>query len=492
MPGADTDALRDDVHQEPIVDHPHQATARLIHGSPAERAARGRAARKLAPRRRHADWSPQPSRPDPLALLESQAETRVPELVPIRYGRMLESPFAFFRGAALVMASDLADTVSSGFVAQLCGDAHLSNFGVFGTPERKLVFDINDFDETHPGPWEWDLKRLVASLVVAGRECGFGEGRRAQVVTAAVSDYRATMRKLARSRSLRVWYAHLEVDSLLAQLRREFDPERLARVEADVAKARTRDSMRAVSKFTGIVGGERRIISEPPLIVSIDELTEDERWHEIADEIQNMVAAYRETLAPERRDLLDQYRLVHIARKVVGVGSVGTRAWIALFLGTNDADPLVLQIKEAQRSVLEGFLAESEYENHAERVVVGQRRMQAIGDPFLGWTRIDRGLDGLPRDYYVRQLWDWKGSATIEALSARGLEAYGRTCAWTLARAHARSADRVAIASYVGGGDVLDRSLVTFAEAYADQNERDYAALLEAVETGRIAAERGL
>ena len=460
--------------------------------SPSERAKRGKTARKEVPRRSHSEWEPSSSRPDPVTLLEEQAETRVPELVPIRYGRMLVSPFAFFRGAAAIMASDLVGTPDSGFRAQLCGDAHLSNFGVFGTAERKFLFDINDFDETHPGPWEWDVKRLAASIVVAARECGHPRKERAAMVLSMAHEYRTTMRTLADTPSLRVWHSQLEVGTLMAQLRREFAAKRLSQVHADVAKARTKDSMRALSKLTGVVDGERRIINDPPLIVSIEELVAGDGWREIETEIYEMVRDYRRTLTPERRDLLDQYRLVHIARKVVGVGSVGTRAWIALFLGRDDSDAVVLQIKEAGRSVLEPFLGDSEYENSGERVVVGQRRMQAAGDAFLGWTRIARGLDGKQRDYYVRQLWDWKGSATIERMSARGLARYGRACGWTLARAHARASDRIGIASYLGGGDVVDRALAAFAEVYADQNELDYAMLLQAVQSGRIEAQTGL
>jgi uncharacterized protein (DUF2252 family) len=462
------------------------------HLSAAERADRGRAARKATPRRAHADWGPSATRPDPVTILEEQAATRIPELVPIRHGRMLVSPFAFFRGAAAIMAADLSGTPDSGFETQLCGDAHLSNFGIFGTPERKFVFDINDFDETHPGPWEWDVKRLAASFAVAARECGRPRKERRKILGATVGEYRKAMQTLAASPSLSVWYHHLEVDGLLAELRRKFTAKQLAPIDAEIAKARTKDSMRAFSKLTAMVDGERRIVSDPPLIVSIEELVEGEDWHEIDNEIRAMVERYRASLTRERRDLIDQYRLVHIARKVVGVGSVGTRAWIALMLGRDDSDPLVLQIKEAQHSVLEPYLEDSEHPTNGERVVQGQRRMQAAGDPFLGWTHITRGLDGEERDYYVRQLWDWKGSATIELMSARGLATYGRTCAWTLARAHARSGDRIALAAYLGGGTAFDDAVAEFAELYADQNERDYAALAEAVRSGRVQAETGL
>ena len=429
---------------------------------------------------------------DPIAILEAQAATRLPDLVPIRHGRMLVSPFTFYRGAAAIMAEDLSRTPDSGLVTQLCGDAHLSNFGIFGTPERKFVFDINDFDETHPGPWEWDVKRLAASFAVAARECGWPRRSRQQILAATLLEYRRAMRELAASPNLSVWYEHLEVDELMSWLRRKFNAKRLERIHADIAKARTRDSMRAFSKLTAVVGGERRIVHDPPLIVSLEELLQGDEWRGVEEEIRAMVRRYRRSLTPDRRDLLDQYRLVHVARKVVGVGSVGTRAWIALFLGRDDSDPLMLQVKEAQHSVLEPYLEDSEHPTNGERVVAGQRRMQATGDPFLGWTHVDRGLDGEARDYYVRQLWDWKGSATVEQMSARGLAVYGRTCAWTLARAHARSGDRIAIAAYLGRSDVFDQAVAAFAEAYADQNERDYAALAAAVKSGRIVAVTGL
>ena len=467
-----------------------RATGRYL--PPAERDEKGKTARKATPRRVHGDWEPAPNRPDPVTLLDEQAATRLPELVPIRYGRMLVSPFTFFRGGAAIMAADLAETPDSGLVTQLCGDAHLSNFGIFGTPERKLVFDINDFDETHPGPWEWDVKRLAASFEVAARECGWPRKVRRQILAATLREYRRAMRELADSPSLNVWYDHLEVDRLVTWLRRKFPAKRLEGVHAEVAKARTKDSMRAFSKLTTTVGGERRIVHDPPLIVSIEELLEGEEWRGVEDEIRAMVRRYRRSLTPDRRDLIDEYRLVHVARKVVGVGSVGTRAWIALFLGRDDSDPLMLQVKEAQHSVLEPYLEDSEHPTNGERVVSGQRRMQATGDPFLGWTHVNRGLDGQARDYYVRQLWDWKGSATVEAMSARGLAVYGRTCAWTLARAHARGGDRIAIAAYLGSGTAFDEAFAAFAEAYADQNERDYAALVRAVESRRVDAVTGL
>jgi uncharacterized protein (DUF2252 family) len=462
------------------------------HVSPDERRAQGKAARAEVPRKSHADFEPSATRPDPIDLLEQQAATRVPELVPIRYGRMSVSPFTFYRGAALIMASDLAPTPRSGFEVQLCGDAHLSNFGVFGTPERRLVFDVNDFDETSPGPWEWDVKRLAASIAIAGRERGFSDKQRAAAVLATVSRYRAAINEFAAMRKLDLWYAHLDADAVFseAQNRGILRPNAAKRTEAGLAKARTKDSLQALSKLTHVVDGEPRIISDPPLLVPIEELAADIDPTAIFDWLRSLLAEYRETLTHDRRLLLEQYRLVQFARKVVGVGSVGTRAWIGLFLGRDHQDPLFLQMKEAGESVLEPFAGPSEFENHAQRVVVGQRMMQSATDVFLGWKRVD-GLDG-QRDFYVRQLRDWKGSADVDEMVPEGMSLYGQLCGWTLARAHARTGDPIAIASYLGTGSVFDEALVRFAEAYADQNERDYRTLLDAIASGRIAAETGL
>jgi uncharacterized protein (DUF2252 family) len=458
----------------------------------AQRAARGRAARTEVPRRSHGAWNPSPNRPDPIALLEQQATTRVPELVPIRYGRMLASPFAFFRGAALIMAADLAPTPRSGLRVQLCGDAHLSNFGVFGTPERNLVFDINDFDETHPGPWEWDVKRLAASIVVAGRERGFAAGQRQAAVLAATEQYRTALRRFTAMTNLAVWYAHIDVDQVLTAQRASVGRGTAARTAAGLAKARTRDSVRALARLTTVVDGEPRIVSDPPLIVPMEELLHGQEHDQALAWLQALIRDYGATLPPDRRRLLEQYHLVHAARKVVGVGSVGTRAWITLSLGHDGADPLFLQVKEAQSSVLEPFLGRSEYANSGQRVVAGQELMQAASDVFLGWLRVDRDLDGQARDYYLRQLYDWKGSADITQLSARELVIYSKVCGWTLARAHARSGDRAAIAAYLGAGSVFDNAIAAFAEVYADQNERDYQALQLAVRSGRIKAATGL
>jgi uncharacterized protein (DUF2252 family) len=462
------------------------------HFTPAERAARGKAARAEVPRSSQAEIE-FPKRRDPVGLLEEQAVSRVPELVPIRYGRMLVSPFAFYRGGALIMAADLSRTPHSGLRTQLCGDTHLSNFGVFGSPERNLVFDINDFDESAPGPWEWDVKRLAASFAIAGRENGFSAKERRAAVLATVGSYREGMAAFADMRNLEVWYSRLSVEQAFAEFSAGVDPKRVKRAEADIGKARTKDSMSAFEKLTHIVDGEPRIVSDPPLIVPIDELVEASMAREqIMDELRELIRAYRRTLETDRRHLLEQFRFVDLARKVVGVGSVGTRAWIALFLGVDDQDPLFLQVKEAQPSVLEQFAGKSTYSNCGQRVVAGQRVMQATSDIFLGWQRIAKGLDGQQRDFYFRQLKDWKGSAEVEGMLPAGMIAYGRLCGWTLARAHARSGDRIAIAGYLGKSDTFDQAIATFAESYADQNERDYNALKQAVDSGRVKAETGL
>jgi uncharacterized protein (DUF2252 family) len=463
------------------------------HLTAAERAARGRAARAEVPRSSHADFTPRPGRPDPVELLATQAETRVPELVPIRYGRMMSSAFAFYRGAALIMASDLAGSPQSGLHVQLCGDAHLSNFGVFASPERRLVFDLNDFDETLPGPWEWDVKRLAASFAVAGRENGFSDAERRAIVTESVSSYRRAMREFAAMRTLDVWYARLEVDQLLAEMRGEMKKGMMRRTEQTLGKARTRDSLAAYSKLTEIVDGEPRIAADPPLIVPVRDLTDLPNGREqLVESLHDTLRRFRESLQNDRRVLLEQFRVVDLAHKVVGVGSVGTRAWIALMAGRDGEDPLFLQFKEAQSSVLEGFTAASAYKNHGERVVSGQRLMQASSDIFLGWFTVDQGLDGRSRDFYGRQLKDWKGSYDASAAVPKGMALYARICGWTLARAHARSGDRIAIGSYLGSGDAFDRAIAVFSETYADQNQRDHEALTAAAAEGRITARTGI
>lgn len=449
-----------------------------------ERAAAGKAARSGSRRSDHAGWTPADDREDPVAILERQAETRVPELVPIRYGRMAASPFAFFRGAAAAMAADLARTPDSGLRVQACGDAHLSNFGTFAAPDRRLVFDLNDFDEALPGPWEWDVKRLLASFAIAGRESGFKRREREASLLATAGAYRQAMREFAAMRNLEVWYARFDVDGAMAEIEAA-DPTEVKRLRRGIAKAESKDSLRALAKLTETVDGEIRFRSEPPLLVPGEELVSGEDGRSLEDYLGGVMEAYRETLPTDRRELLDSYRLRQIARKVVGVGSVGTRAWVVLLTGRDDGDPLFLQAKEAEASVMEPYVGASRFENHGRRVVEGQRLMQAASDIFLGWCRVT-GLDGRERDFYVRQLWDWKRSAEVERLSAQGLDIYGRICGWTLARAHARSGDRIAIASYLGAGDTFDRALASFAEAYADQSERDHSALVDAISAGRL------
>jgi uncharacterized protein (DUF2252 family) len=471
----------------------YQLDSALGRLTPAERADRGREARAAVPRASHDLFDPPPDRPDPLALLAEQAKSRVPELIPVRWGRMMVSPFTFYRGAALPMASDLASTPVSGLPVQACGDAHLSNFGIFGSAERRLVFDVNDFDETLPGPWEWDVKRLAASMEVAARDNGFAGKDRREIVTATVARYRQAMRTFAGMTDLDVWYAHADMDQLRAQFESQLKARQRKLVEKGLAKARTRDSMQEVAKLTRIVDGRPRIISDPPLLVPIDELIskETERSAFIA-QLSGLISKYRRTLETDRRFLLEQFEFADMARKVVGVGSVGTRCWIILMLGRDDSDPLFLQVKEAEASVLSRFVGTSKYANQGQRVVAGQRLMQASSDIFLGWQRIEAGLDGKQRDFYVRQLRDWKFSVAIETMVPSGLRMYGELCGWTLARAHARSGDRIAIAAYLGGSDVFDKAITRFAAAYADQNERDHQSLVDAVAAGRITAERGL
>jgi uncharacterized protein (DUF2252 family) len=473
-------------------ENPRGVAPRIIeHPRSAERIAVGRAERKAVPRSKHADFQPPVRRSDPIALLESQATTRVPQLVPIRYGRMLVSPFTFYRGAALVMANDLAGTPTTGLRVQLCGDAHLANFGIFGTPERRLVFDINDFDETSPGPFEWDIKRLAASIEIAGRDRGFTVTERRDAVRASVASYRLAMAEFAKQTNLEVFYASLDIDATLASYKAKITKAMLARTEKTIAKARTRDSMHAFNKMTEIVNGEPRIKPAPPLIVPAEAFLTADDAATFTEWVHANLRAYRSTLDTDRRRLLEQYRFVDLAQKVVGVGSVGTRAWIALMLGSDDGDPLFLQLKEAQVSVLEGFCGASVYRNHAHRVVAGQRLMQAAGDILLGWMRV-QGWDGVERDFYVRQLRDWKGSAEFEEMIPAGMVNYAELCGWTLARAHARSGDRIAISAYLGRSDVFDRAIVAFATKYADQNEKDHQLLVDAVASGRIVAETGV
>jgi uncharacterized protein (DUF2252 family) len=456
--------------------------------TPAERAAAGKALRASVPRSSHAAFEPAADRPDPIDTLERQAALRVPELVPIRYGRMSVSPFTFYRGAALVMTGDLAGTPSSGLLVQCCGDAHLSNFGLFASPDRRLLFDLNDFDETARGPWEWDVKRLAASLLLAGRDNEFSVADQQRVVVDAVAHYREQIARFSRMRYLDLWYVRLEIEPLLREVYDELGPRMRRVLHRDVTKAMRRDSRQAFAKLTTEVDGEARLVSEPPLIVPAREFLGEERFLRLEESLEQVLIDYRSSIQHHRRAMFDQYSLVDVARKVVGVGSVGTHAWIALLLGRDEHDPLVLQVKEAQASVLEGFTEPNPYANNGERVVAGQRLMQATTDVFLGWLQVPQGVDGRPHDYYVRQLRDWKGSIRIEAMNRRALTIYARLCAAMLARAHARTGDAIAIAAYVGGGNVFDRAILAFSEAYAEQTERDHTALLDAIESGRVEA----
>jgi uncharacterized protein (DUF2252 family) len=479
-----------DVRSEPDVSRSSGQAVRVEHFSVAERVARGRAARAEVPRSAHAVWEAAPLRRSPVELLEEQALSRVPELVPVRYGRMLVSPFTFFRGAAYVMAADLAGMPRTGLHAQLCGDAHLSNFGMFAAPDRRLVFSINDFDETLPGPFEWDVKRLVASFAVAGRDRGFDDKTRDRINLAVGRSYREAMAGFAGMKNLSLWYSRVDVEDAATQWVKGATAEQLKRFQRNLAKTRSKDSLKALGRLTEMVDGEPRIISDPPVVVPIEELLGD-RAHELEDFLRDVIRSYRRTLAGDRRKLLERFRYVHAARKVVGVGSVGTRAWIMLLLGRDEDDPLFLQFKEAEASVLEPFLGKSEFGNHGQRVVEGQRLTQAASDIMLGWIRAD-GIDHVKRDFYVRQLWDLKGSAIVELMEPNAMTAYAGICAVELARAHARSGDGVAIASYLGSNDSFDRALAQFAETYADQNERDYRTLIDAVASGQLVVQEGV
>lgn len=458
------------------------------YATPEQRAAIGREARRRSPRSGHAAYTQSPDRPDPLAILEAQSAARVPELVPIRYSRMSESPFRFYRGAAAIMASDLAGTPRSGITAQLCGDAHMLNFRLLASPERQLLFDINDFDETLPGPWEWDVKRLSASFVIAGRANGFDDAVRAGIVRATVRSYREAMLGFAGMSNLNVWYAKIDEDRLEALAATGSTKRGRKNLARALNKARSRDSVQAFGRLTTTVDGRPRIAADPPLVVPAGDLMPEVERSALEDQFRDLIKRYGRTLPHNRRFLLEDYRLADVARKVVGVGSVGTRCWIFLLLGRDGSDPLFLQAKEADTSVLAAHVGASRYPNQGERVVSGQRLMQATSDIFLGYERVD-GFDGRQRDFYVRQLRDWKGIAVPERMRPKDMTAFGEVCGATLARAHARSGDRIAMAAYLGRGDSFDRALTTFAEAYADQNERDYRALLDAVRAGRLRAE---
>jgi uncharacterized protein (DUF2252 family) len=464
------------------------AHARLQSGESAER---GRTARELVPRGAHGDWVPAIDRPDPVDVLAAQAASRLPELVPIRYGRMLVSPFTFYRGAAAVMAADLAATPDSGIVVQACGDAHISNFGGFAAQDRRLVFGPNDFDETLPGPWEWDVKRMAASAEIAGRDVGLPADRRERIVTACVREYREGMRGYAQESHLDVWYDRINASELVDRFGGKLGKQGRIEFAKPFAKARSKTSLRAVRKLTEVTDGELRFRRVPPLLVPLRDLVDPADARQDTEIVQAALEQYAASLDEDRRYLFGTYRFVDMARKVVGVGSVGTRAWILLLVGRGGMDPLVLQMKEAQASVLEPYLGASEFDNHGERVVRGQRLSQAAIDLFLGWQR-SRGLDGNDRDFYIRQLWDWKASIDLSRMSESGLRAYTRACGWSLARAHARSGDRLAIAAYLGAGGKFDAAMARFSSAYADQTELDHQRLADAVALGDVAAEFGV
>ena len=456
--------------------------------STSDRELAGKAAREHAPRSSLGEWEPASDRPDPVEVLQAQAADRVADLIPLRYGRMLVSAFTFYRGAAAIMAADLATTPSSGLWVQACGDAHLSNFGGFGSPDRGMVVDINDFDETLPGPWEWDVKRLAASFEIAGRDRGFKAAQRRKVTLAAVEAYCESMRRLAELSNLDVWYRRVDVAEIRDRFQAGFSEKELKNFDRNVAKARRKDRLRAFSKLTERVDGELRIRSDPPVLVPRRELFSGKQLEAARGASEGLVDAYRETLQADRRHLLDGYRLVDVARKVVGVGSVGTRAWIALFVGRDESDPLFLQVKEAQPSVLEPYTAPTKYPKQGQRVVEGQRLTQAASDIFLGWMTA-KGPDGEKRDFYVRQLWDQKGSAVVEMMSPARMTAYAKVCGAILARAHARTGDRFAITGYLGSGRRFCEAIADFSDAYGDQNEADFAALKEAEADGRITVE---
>jgi uncharacterized protein (DUF2252 family) len=452
----------------------------------------GKAARATAPRRSHGEWAPAADRPDPVGVLEAQSATRIPQLVPIRYGRMLASEFSFFRGGAALMAGDLAASPVSGIDVQLCGDAHVGNFGLFLAPDRRFVFDVNDFDETHTGPWEWDVKRLAASIEVLGRHRGLGDRERRRALVTTVSAYRTAMRQFAGWGNLEVWYARLDVEDLMQQAKFRDGDFDLEGARESLARFRRKNSVRAVAKLTQRVDGQLRIITTPPLVVAIRDLLPDHSADQLQARMADLLRSYSLSLPPAQRHLLSTHRVVDMAHKVVGVGSAGTRAWIILLEGRDTGDPLMLQAKEADASVLEAHLAPSTYEHHGERVVEGQRFMQAASDILLGWDRVTDEVEHVTRDYYVRQLWDGKGSIDTETMRPERIGLLGSFCAWTLARAHARSGDRLAIAAYLGTSDTFDEAVADFAELYADQNARDHAALVAAVKDGRVVADTAL
>lgn len=459
--------------------------------TPQEHRDRGRQARIAVPRAAHSGFKPQAGRRDPISVLVEQATTRDPQLIPIRYGRMVESPFSFFRGAAAIMAGDLATSPHTGLLVQTCGDAHLMNFGSFFSPERELVFDINDFDETLPAVWEWDVKRLAASLVVAGRDNGYSRADNDAVVLAAVGAYRRGMHEFAGMKHLQLWYSRLNVDELIDRFSHVSSKTEMRRARSHRNKAIRRDSMQAFSKLTVLEDGVPKFDHRPPLLVPLQNALDPERAAALGLNAREALAEYWDSLPTDMRLLVGQFHSVDIAHKVVGVGSVGTRAWVVLLQGRDSHDPLLIQVKEAQPSVLEPYFGASPYANAGERVVAGQRLIQTSSDIFLGWTKV-RGFDDEYRDFYVRQLRDGKGSFDVGAMTPAQLAVYAEACAWTLARAHARTGDRIAMSTYLGRSDGFDRAIASFAQDYADQTELDHAALREAIDSGRIRAIEGV
>ena len=452
--------------------------------TPDEWRARGRERRRLASRSSHAQWAAPQDRPDPVAILEEQAKTRVPDLIPIRYGRMIASPFAYFRGAAAPMAWDLAHTPATDIRVQACGDAHLLNFGMYAAPDRRLVFDVNDFDETLPAPFEWDVKRLAASLAVAARENGFSDGDARTAARLTVRSYRTEMMNYAAMRFLKVWYSRIDIDEV-SRLFDALQPKTaVRRRHRDIAKAQRRTSLSAFLKMCDQVDGQYRIRPAHPVIVRFP----IERYPDVLEELRTAVAQYRQTLPLDRQEVLSRFYFGDFARKVVGVGSVGTEAFVMLLLGDRADEPLFLQLKEAQESVLAPFAGQSEYEHQGQRVVMGQLLTQAAADPFLGWTSGIASHGAGLKHYYVRQLRDMKGSMSVPLMDPLQLDYYGRLCGWALARAHARTGRASMISGYMGAAEVFDNAIADFAVAYADQNERDYRQLLEAVSAGRVLA----
>jgi uncharacterized protein (DUF2252 family) len=449
-----------------------------------EREAFGKAARRRAGRSSHATLRVPPDRRDPIGLLEEQARGRDPRLVSLRYSRMAVSPYAYYRGAAVVMASDLAASPTTGLVAQLCGDAHVANFGVFGSQHGGLFFDIADYDETAPGPWEWDVKRLAASVQIAGRESLFSGRERKEAVRGTLRSYREAMTGFAHRSMLEVWRSELDSADLLSRFEFLLDRERTSVAWHVATKAGAHESYRGSDQILRMVGDEIRISSDPPLVVPIEELGQkapggpELRW------LRRLIRSYAGSLQPGLRHLLDEYRVAHLARHVTGVAGAASDTWIALLLDETDRMPLLLQIRRAEGPVLERFGSKGVFSNQAQRVVYGQRLIQVGSDDFLGWQR--DGRDGRERDYYIRRLPDWRGSVEAAGITPAALELWGRMCGWTLARAHARTGDRIALASYLGRSDAFETAIDKFARSYADHNERDYEAFEKAVRKGRI------